>query len=225
MADTRLTPENALKAKSGIKLELGGGKDPQPGFFNIDILDLPEVDLIWDLERTPWPLPDNCVLSAISSHVLEHLNPHPGDKRLQPLVQLLVKKKIFTQAEADTELGSPGPGFMNVMDELWRVCKVGARFAFVCPNAESPGMYQDPTHINFINNTTMRYFDPTDESGLYSFYRPKPWRILMCDYEINGNIECILKKLPWDKSYGEIVGPLHSTDEVVQNIGKQVRSY
>src|ERR1039458_2294693 len=98
--------EQLLKEKSGIRLDLGGGRDPMPGFVNIDVLDLPQVDIVWDIERTPWPLPDECVTSATASHVLEHLTPGFGDKRLQPLVELLVDKGIFTIEEADEYMGS-----------------------------------------------------------------------------------------------------------------------
>lgn len=67
-----------LKSKSGIRLDIGGGHNPNPGFVNIDILPLKEVDIVWDIEKTPWPLPDECVLTATASHVLEHINPHKG---------------------------------------------------------------------------------------------------------------------------------------------------
>ena len=201
-----------LKEKSSIRLEIGGGKDPNPGFVNIDILDLPQVDIVWDIERTPWPLPSNIVSSAVASHVLEHLTPGFGDKRLQGLVELLVAKKVFTDKEANEYMGLPGSGFINVMNELWRVMKPSGRCAFVCPNAESPGMFQDPTHQNFINNNTMRYFAPLDPSGLYQFYRPKPWDIKLYAYQTNGNIEAIMEKLPMDKTYEGITLP---RDQVV----------
>lgn len=214
-----------LEEKSGIRLDIGGGQDPMPGFVNIDVLDLPEVDIVWDIERTPWPLPDECVTSAVASHVLEHLTPGFGDKRLQPLVDLLVDKKVFNQKEADEYMGSRNSGFLNVMNELWRVMKPRGRFAFVCPNAESPGFAQDPTHQNMINNNTMRYFAPLDPSGLYQFYRPSPWNILMYDYQMNGNIECILEKLPWDDSYMGVVLPKDQAQAEAQalNLNREIR--
>ena len=33
------------------------------------------VDIIHDLEETPYPLPDNCCTQILCSHVMEHLNP------------------------------------------------------------------------------------------------------------------------------------------------------
>lgn len=183
-----------IKEKQGINIELGGGNNPNPGFINIDILPLDNVDIVWDLERTPWPLPDECAHKAVASHVLEHLNPHGGDKRLQGLIDLLVDKKVITRTEAETEIGKPGSGFINVMDEVWRVLKPKGQFAFVVPYAESHGMFQDPTHMNFINETTMLYFDPLDPSLLYQFYQPKPWRVVRQFVQRAGLLEVLLEK-------------------------------
>jgi hypothetical protein len=208
--------ERLLEEKQGIDLELGGGNNPNPGFFNIDILPLDRVDLVWDLERTPWPLPSECVNKAVAAHVLEHLNPHTGDKRLQGLVELLIDKKLIDREEADDYMGKPGPGFINVMNELWRVLKPNAQFAFVVPYAESHGMFQDPTHSNFINETTMLYFDPLDPSGLYGFYQPMPWRIERQYVQRAGLLEVLLRKRPWDESYKGIRGPQDIIDETVK---------
>ena len=62
-------------------------------------------------------------------------------------------------------------GFINFMNEVWRVLKPDGQFAIAMPYATSPGMYQDPTHCNFCNERTWLYFDPLDpvESGLYKF--------------------------------------------------------
>lgn len=165
----RKTIDEIIK-DAGIRLDIGGGDTPQPGFINMDYRDLPSVDIVWDIEETPWPLPDESVSMAMASHVLEHINPHKGV-------------------------------FINVMDEIWRVLKPGARFAFVVPHAESPLMHQDPTHCNFINEATMTYFDPLHPSGMYLFYRPKPWKIIQQPFSRMGILECLLEKRPMDKSY------------------------
>jgi len=55
----------------GLKLNLGCGQKPQPGFVNVDKFGNP--DLKWDLETFPWPWPENSVSEILMSHVLEHL--------------------------------------------------------------------------------------------------------------------------------------------------------
>lgn len=185
-----------LKDKQGIRLDIGGGNNPNPGFVNIDILPLEKVDIVHNIELTPWPLPDNCVLTAVASHLLEHINPSPPDPRFEPLVKLLISKGILTEEEAHNHrlLGNAGATFMRVLDEVWRVMKPRGQLAFVVPYAESHGMYQDPTHCNFINETTMTYFDPLDPSGLYQFYKPKPWKIDQQFVQRMGLLEVVLSK-------------------------------
>jgi SAM-dependent methyltransferase len=161
---------NKLDKKKGIQLDIGCGENPQPGFVGIDILPLPNVDIVWDLEKTPWPLEDESVVRAIASHVLEHIEPHGGI-------------------------------FINVMNEIWRVLKPGAQFAFVVPYGESAAFIQDPTHCNPMNETTMHYFDPMSSTNLYWFYRPKPWKIERQFFDTNGFLEVLLTKRPMDPSY------------------------
>lgn len=164
-----------LVKKHGIHLDIGGGNNPNPGAINIDILPLPKVDIVWDLEDTPWKVdgkvfPAESVSIATASHVLEHIDPHKGV-------------------------------FIAVMNEIWRVLRPEGQFAFVVPHAESPGMMQDPTHCNFINETTMHYFDPLSETQLYQFYRPKPWKIVQQVFNPAGNLEVLLEKRKLDPSY------------------------
>lgn len=178
--------QRLLKDKQGIRLDIGCGENKNPGFVGIDMLKLKGVDIVWDLEEFPWPFPDECVLTATASHVLEHINPHKGV-------------------------------FIDFMNEVWRVLKPGAQFAFVVPHASSHGYQQDPTHVNMINETTMHYFDPDPEgsnigSQLYNFYRPKPWKIVRQYYSPQGNLECLLEKRIEDPEYGKIT-PTSITEE------------
>ena len=58
-----------------IELDIGCGGNKQPGFVGMDVQKLPGVDIVHDIEKYPWPLPDNCVQLAIASHVAEHIEP------------------------------------------------------------------------------------------------------------------------------------------------------
>lgn len=62
----------------GIRLDIGCGAGKQTGWFGIDMQPLPGVDCVHDLESYPWPLPDECALVAMASHVVEHINPAQG---------------------------------------------------------------------------------------------------------------------------------------------------
>jgi SAM-dependent methyltransferase len=64
-----------LDKNQGIHLDIGGGEHPQQGFVNMDKRELPTVDIVHDLEVLPWPLPDECCLNVVGSHIWEHLEP------------------------------------------------------------------------------------------------------------------------------------------------------
>lgn len=67
--------EKLLKNESGIRLDIGCGKNCQENFVGLDKRKLPGVDIIHDLEKFPYPLPDECCLTIIGSHIVEHIKP------------------------------------------------------------------------------------------------------------------------------------------------------
>lgn len=179
--------EDVIKEKGGIKLDVGCGEHKQgPDWVGLDVQELPGVDIVHDFNVHPWPLPDECVLTAIASHVLEH-----------------VPKMVI-------DGGVTRWPFIEFMDEVWRIMKHDGSFAIVVPHGASPGFMQDPTHVSQINETTFAYFDPIAFGGqLYGFYRPKPWKIKLFPdgepnmyYDPSGNLEIVLVKRRMDASYG-----------------------
>lgn len=67
IADTK------TEVQQDFKLDLGGGRNPAPGFINVDLYS-PEADVKFDLRKRPWPWPDNSVSEVHCSHFLEHLD-------------------------------------------------------------------------------------------------------------------------------------------------------
>ena len=55
----------------GLKLNLGSGQNPQPGYLNVDRYG--DADLNCDQECFPWPWPDSSVSEIQLIYVLEHL--------------------------------------------------------------------------------------------------------------------------------------------------------
>lgn len=61
-----------------VILDLGCGANKVPGALGIDIVDLPGVDLVHNLEAAPYPVPESCADEIYLNHVLEHFeNPLP----------------------------------------------------------------------------------------------------------------------------------------------------
>ncbi len=57
----------------GKILDLGCGPNKHPGSFGVDRRPYPGVDLVHDLDETPWPLPSDTFERVICSHIVEHV--------------------------------------------------------------------------------------------------------------------------------------------------------
>jgi SAM-dependent methyltransferase len=59
-------------------LDVGCGPFKIPGALGIDMFLLAGVDVVHDLEKYPWPFPDNCFDHVVCRHSLSHLNDFVG---------------------------------------------------------------------------------------------------------------------------------------------------
>lgn len=70
------------KNNKGIQLDIGCGGNKQKGFVGMDIRAIDGVDIVHDVEQTPYPLPNECCSVVLASHIIEHICP----KRLVDVV-------------------------------------------------------------------------------------------------------------------------------------------
>jgi len=149
-----------INAKQGIRLSVGCGEYIDKNWVGIDIRDF-GFNIVHDLEKTPWPLPDSCCTVVICSHILEHITPKY---------------------------------FIDVMNEIHRIGKDGCEVMIHSPYGVSPRFVQDPTHCNPISEVTLKYFDPdaTENSELYNVYKPSPFHIEQCGYDLLHDIHAVL---------------------------------
>jgi hypothetical protein len=54
-------------------LNLGSGRKPRAGALNVDVTSTTNPELVCDLDRTPWPLPDAHFTEVHAYDVVEHL--------------------------------------------------------------------------------------------------------------------------------------------------------
>ena len=63
--------------------------------------------------------------------------------------------------------------FMELMKELYRVCKPNAKLTIIVPYFAHYGAFQDPTHKRFFSLRTFDYFDSNNPFSYYSDVRFK----------------------------------------------------
>jgi SAM-dependent methyltransferase len=67
---------DASHAATVKRLNVGCGRNILPGWTNLDVTNLPGVDIVWDLERCrekPLPFDDDTMDEFLLSHVIEHI--------------------------------------------------------------------------------------------------------------------------------------------------------
>ncbi|HYE89037.1 MAG TPA: methyltransferase domain-containing protein [Vicinamibacterales bacterium] len=123
-----------------VNLNLGCGRNPEPGFINVDRVS-PNSDVVaWDLEMPPCPplAPDSAepwlggykrqrresVDCVLASHVLEHI-----------------------------------VNIIPLMREIHRVLKPGGYLLACTPYASSDDAVEDPTHVRYFTERSWYYFD------------------------------------------------------------------
>lgn len=55
-------------------IELGCGQKKTDGALGVDIVNTEETDIIMDLSKYPWDLPDNCFSTIYCMDILEHMS-------------------------------------------------------------------------------------------------------------------------------------------------------
>jgi hypothetical protein len=84
-------------------LDVGCGIKKHEGAVGIDLLELPHVDIVWNLDELPWPVEESAYDRVILSHVLEHLeNPYAA------------MDEVHRVAAADAEVNIITPHFSSV---------------------------------------------------------------------------------------------------------------
>lgn len=63
----------AFHSKKDLRLNIGSGQKRREGFVNVDLLALPGVDIVCNLE-TALPFEDNSVAEVYGEHILEHID-------------------------------------------------------------------------------------------------------------------------------------------------------
>ncbi len=132
------------------KIDLACGDSKKEGYYGIDISDLPEVDLVHDLTTYPWPIDDNSVDNINCSHYMEHI-PHVDIKG--------IVKQSDSFEDFKSKLAESKDGFINFINEVYRILKVGAEVTVTTPYYTSVRAFGDPTHTRYIGDFSFLYLN------------------------------------------------------------------
>lgn len=148
----------------GVRLNLGCNQRPRKGYVNVDIVNYPGVDLVTDLEKR-WPWEDASVDEVTCADLPEHIRQWweaPDWSKYQGTLESLVH---VMQHPVRTY------GIIHFMNEAWRVLKTGGLLDCSIPSTDyaGRGAWQDPTHVSYWNEATLRYFcvTPGNYRGIY----------------------------------------------------------
>lgn len=56
-----------------MRVNLGSGSRPLAGWLNVDVADIPGVDLVHDLDVSPWPIESGAAEQVVAKDVFEHV--------------------------------------------------------------------------------------------------------------------------------------------------------
>lgn len=94
------------KAKGfrGAKLDICGGRNPYRSgeFLNVDIVDMPKVDLVLDITK-PFPIGDGVIAEVFSAATLEHLRKPHADHVLKECFRILQPGGVLRVSTPDIE--------------------------------------------------------------------------------------------------------------------------
>ena len=98
-----------VKGFTGAKLDICGGRNPyRPGeFLNVDIVDMPKVDLVFDITKV-FPIDDGVIAEVFSAATLEHLRKPHVDHVLREFFRVMKPGGILQVSTPDIEAIAKG---------------------------------------------------------------------------------------------------------------------
>lgn len=149
------------------KINFGAGEDQFEGYVNVDMLDLPGIDVVHNLMEFPYPFDDNSASNIKAMDVIEHLANYTPDNR---------------------------PSVIAFIDECHRILEPGGELYIQTPGHNAEFLWIDPTHVRGFHRESMDFFDPDKPFGQTTgFYSKSKFKVSVEELE-NHNLRFTMIK-------------------------------
>jgi len=164
----------AVKSELGVKLDMGCGDVKEDGFIGIDKEAIKIVDIVMDIEETPYKeIPSECASLILASHLVEHLKPWK-------MIDIMNEWWRILKPEGQLMIATPYAG----SPMFWQDPTHVKGWIEVTPD------YFDP-------------FGKLSNGKLFHVYHPMPWDVKKNTWDMSGTLEVLMVKRPDDKKYHE----------------------
>lgn len=140
--------EKLFKSKAGVRLDIGCGENRQPNWIGMDVRPLPTVDIVWDVQEFPYPIPDNVCFQVLMSHLWEHI---------EPKYRLRVIDEVWRIMKPQGQLLLSSPYYLSFgasQDPTHYTCPNEATFLYFTPESPLYNIYK-PKPWKVISNNFM----------------------------------------------------------------------
>lgn len=152
---------------SAVRINLGAGEDTAEGWINVDMMDLPNIDVVHNLMNFPYPFEDGIAQEIKAVDVIEHLPPYIGEAH----------------------------GVIKFLEECHRILAPGGTLFIQTPGWKADFLWIDPTHVRGFDVQSMDFFDPDKHYGKTTgFYSKCKFKVKSEELE-NHNIRFWMEKI------------------------------
>lgn len=182
------TNKGLFAKAAGVNLDVGCGRNKQKGFLGMDRVRMPGVDLVWNIEKFPWPVPSDACRTILLSRVWGTIEPKRQGRLMDELWRICRHdgQVIISDFYALSPLACAYPGYYQ--------CPTEFTFMFYAPD------YDDLLR-QLLRQARMDY---DGARGL-------PWKIVRNEPNVAGCIEVILE--PYKDKKGLVCLPKKSVLE------------
>lgn len=154
------------------KISLGAGTEIEQGkdWVNVDLLDLPGIDVVHNLMNFPYPFEDESADEIKAKDLIEHLDHYVPKVMVGPM------NRPRNDFYKPNRVGQPT--IIAFIEEAHRILKPGGTLWIQTPRFDAEFLWIDPTHVRGFHERSFDFFDPdTDFGKSTGFYSQAKFKV------------------------------------------------